>query len=96
MDVARHVFDTYFKDTSNPLVKHHLDSYADLLNTKLPEFLKGSNPARLTLVDDRSIDVYIGGRDGTKLKYAPPVDELGNALCIRSGTRRSLGRSRMC
>ena len=80
MDVARHVFDTYFKDTSNPLVKHHLDSYADLLNTKLPEFLKGSNPARLTLVDDRSIDVYIGGRDGTKLKYAPPVDELGNAV----------------
>jgi DNA-directed RNA polymerase II subunit RPB2 len=80
MDVARHVFDTYFKDTSNPLVRHHLDSYADLLNTKLPEFLKGSNPARLTLVDDRSVDVYIGGRDGTKLKYVPPVDELGNAV----------------
>ena len=80
MDVARHVFDTYFKDTSNPLVRHHLDSYADLLNTKLPEFLKGSNPARLTLVDDRSVDVYIGGRDGSKLKYIPPVDELGNAV----------------
>jgi len=80
MDIARHVFDTYFKDTTNPLVRHHLDSYADLLNTKLPDYIRGSNPSRLTLVDNRAVDVYIGGRDGTKIFYLPPVDELGNAI----------------
>ena len=80
MDIARHVFDTYFKDTTNPLVRHHLDSYADLLNTKLPEYIRGSNPSRLTLVDNRIVDVYIGGRDGSKITYVPPVDELGNAI----------------
>ena len=78
--MARHVFNTFFTDTSNPLVSHHLDSYADLLSTKLPEFLKASNPHKLILKDDRSIDVYIGGRDGSQLTYSPPTDELGNAV----------------
>lgn len=78
--MARHVFNTYFTDTSNPLVKHHLDSYADLLNTKLPDFLKASNPHKLVLKDDRSIDVYVGGKNGDKLTYSPPTDELGNAV----------------
>jgi DNA-directed RNA polymerase II subunit RPB2 len=78
--MARHVFNTYFTDTSNPLVKHHLDSYADLLTTKLPGFLKASNPHKLVLKDDRSIDVYVGGQNGDKLTYSPPTDELGNAV----------------
>ena len=78
--MARHVFNTFFADTSNPLVSHHLDSYADLLSTKLPEFLKASNPHKLILKDDRSIDVYIGGKDGSQLTYSPPTDELGNAV----------------
>lgn len=68
---AKHVFNTFFKDTLNPLVKHHLDSYADFLGIRIPEFLKGSNPHRLVLADGRRIDVYIGGRDVT---YSPPTD----------------------
>jgi len=79
MDIARHVFDTYFQDTANPLVRHHLDSYADFLNTKIPQFIQGTNPRRLILGDDRSIDVFIGGKDGKEVRYLPPVDELGNA-----------------
>jgi DNA-directed RNA polymerase II subunit RPB2 len=74
MSAAKHVFNTFFKDTLNPLVKHHLDSYADFLNTRIPDFLKGSNPHRLVLTDGRRIDVYIGGRNEIQIEYGPPVE----------------------
>ena len=73
MDVARHVFSTYFQDTTNPLVRHHLDSFADLLTTKIPNFIRGSNPQRI-LVDERIVDVYIGGKNGDKIVYKPPTE----------------------
>jgi hypothetical protein len=47
MDVARHVIDTFFKDTPNPLVRHHLDSYYDFVTTKIPRYINASNPKRL-------------------------------------------------
>jgi DNA-directed RNA polymerase II subunit RPB2 len=75
MEIARHVFSTYFKDTTNPLVRHHLDSFSDLLTTKIPNFIKGSNPQRLVADENRTIDVYIGGKDGNKISYKPPVEE---------------------
>ena len=80
METARHVLDTYFSDTTNPLVRHHLDSYDDLLNVKIPTFIKATNPLRLALGDERTIDVFVGGRDGTDIYYSPPVDELNNAI----------------
>jgi DNA-directed RNA polymerase II subunit RPB2 len=80
MEIARHVIDTYFRDTTNPLVRHHLDSYSDLLNTKIPQFIKGTNPLRLVMGDDREIHVFIAGKTGDQIRYLPPVDELGNAI----------------
>ncbi len=81
MPAARHICNTFYKDTPNPIVQHHIDSYDDLLSRKIPTFLKASNPIQLVLPNDkREINVYIGGRDGTKIGYSPPVDELGNAI----------------
>jgi len=80
MDIARHVLDTYFKDTTNPLVRHHLDSYRDMLTTKIPKFVVGMNPITLNLGDTRFIKVYIGGKKGNEIFYSPPVDEIGNAV----------------
>jgi len=80
MDIARHVLDTYFKDTTNPLVRHHLDSYRDMLTTKIPTFVVGLNPITLNLGDTRFIKVYIGGKKGNEIFYSPPVDEIGNAV----------------
>jgi len=81
MDIARHVFDTYFSDVTNPLVRHHLDSYADLLNKKIPTFIQKLNPAvLLPLGDGRAIRVFIGGKSGTDIKYLPPTDPFGNAI----------------
>ena len=80
MDIARHVFKTFFDSTTNPLVRHHLDSYSDLLTTKIPVFIKASNPITLKLTDSRSIHIYVGGRNSDQIKYLPPVDEFNNAI----------------
>lgn len=74
MEVARHVFDTYFNDVKNVLVRHHLDSYADLLNAKIPNFIKGS-PIFLDLGENRTIRVFV-----KDIKYVPSVDSDGNAV----------------
>ena len=80
MDTARHAISTFFKDTMNPMVRHHLDSFNDFLDTKIPRYIQASNPLQLLLDDDRSIHIYIGGKDGTKLKYKVPQNEDGTAL----------------
>ena len=74
MDIARHVFKTYFTDAKNVLVRHHLDSYADLLSTKIPNFIKGT-PIFLPFDDGRSIQVFI-----KDIHYVPSVDSDGNAI----------------
>ena len=80
MEIARHVLDTYFRDTANPLVRHHLDSFSDMLSVKIPNFIVGMNPLTLNLGDGRFIRVYIGGKNGDQIFYSPPVDEIGNAV----------------
>ena len=80
MDTARHVIETFFKTTLNPMTRHHLDSFNDFLDTKLPRFIQASNPLKLLLEDDRSIYIYIGGKDGTKLKYKVPIGEDSMAI----------------
>lgn len=80
MEVARHVIDTYFRDVPNPLVRHHLDSFADFLNTKIPNFIRGLNPLTRNLPDGRQIEVFVGGKSGTELVYSPPTDESGSVL----------------
>ena len=80
MDIARHVFQTFFDSTPNPLVRHHLDSFSDLLSKKIPVFIQASNPIKLTLNDNRFIHIYVGGRKSDQIKYLPPVDEFDNAI----------------
>jgi len=77
---ARHVCDTYFGGTLNPIVQHHIESFNDLLERRIPVFLKASNPIQLLLTENRAIRLYIGGRDGDKIWYRPPLDELENAV----------------
>ena len=52
MDTARHVIETFFKTTLNPMTRHHLDSFNDFLDTKLPRFIQASNPLKLLLEED--------------------------------------------
>jgi DNA-directed RNA polymerase II subunit RPB2 len=81
MEAPRHICEVYYRDTLNPVTQHHIDSFDDFLEKRLPTLLKASNPIQLLLpADNRAIRVYIGGRDGSKIGYAPPMDELENAI----------------
>ena len=77
---ARHVCDTYFGGTLNPIVQHHIESFNDLLERRIPVFLKASNPIQLLLTDNRAIRVFVGGMDGSRIFYKSPIDELENAV----------------
>jgi DNA-directed RNA polymerase II subunit RPB2 len=87
MDVPRHVLQTYFETTDFPLIQHHLDSYNALLETDIPTFLRVSNPMVREVPDRiagpearRQIRVYLGGKDGTKLRYTPPTERDGAVI----------------
>lgn len=77
MEGPRHVLRTLFRDTSFPLVEHHLASFNAMLETSIPTFVKVSNPYQLELKDNRFIRVYIGGKDGSKISFEAPIDEHG-------------------
>lgn len=78
--MARHVITTFLRDTTNPMVRHHLDSYSDFLDTKIPRFVQAMNPFKRSLEDGRQIRIYIGGKAGDKITYVSPVDEEGIAI----------------
>jgi DNA-directed RNA polymerase II subunit RPB2 len=80
VEAARHVCNTYYTTTPNPIVQHHVDSYNDLVERRIPLFLKASNPVRLVLGDEREIRVYVGGKEGQAVGYRPPLDELEYAV----------------
>ena len=80
MDVPRHVLRRFFSDTKFPLIQHHVDSFNDLLDVGIPTFIKKSNPFELEVPGNRFIRVYIGGKDGTKIRYEPPTEEDGSAI----------------
>ena len=66
-----------FRDTSFPLVDHHIASFNAMLESMIPTYIKVSNPFQLELSDKRYIRVYIGGKDGTKISFEAPTDEHG-------------------
>lgn len=80
MDVPRHVLRTFFQDTKFPLIQHHVDSFNDLLDVGIPTYIQKSNPFELEVKGSRFIRVYIGGKDGTKIRYEPPTEDDGTAI----------------
>lgn len=87
MDVPRHVLKTLFEDTKFPLIQHHVDSFNDFLDTAIPTLIRVTNekePFQLELagVGDqrRYVRVYIGTKDGSKIRYEPPKEDDGTAI----------------
>jgi DNA-directed RNA polymerase II subunit RPB2 len=80
MEAPKHVLRSLFRDTSFPLVDHHLSSFNAMLEISIPTFVKVSNPFQLELSDKRFIRIYIGGKDGSKIFFEPPVDEHGGPI----------------
>lgn len=75
MDLPLHVLRTYFRDTAFPLVQHHVETYNDMIDNQIPNFIRASNPHELELPGGRYIRVFVGGRDGTDLKWVPPTED---------------------
>jgi DNA-directed RNA polymerase II subunit RPB2 len=87
MDVPRHVLKTLFADTKFPLIQHHVDSFNDFLDVGIPTLIRVTNatePFQLELAGTgdqrRYVRVYIGTKDGSKLRYASPVEDDGTAI----------------
>lgn len=80
MDVPRHVLKTFFSDTKFPLISHHVDSFNDLLDVGIPTYIRKSNPFELEVPGNRFVRVYIGEKEGTKIRYEPPTEEDGTAI----------------
>lgn len=79
MDIPRHILRTLFGDTKFPLIQHHVDSFNDMLDVGIPNFIRASNPWELELKDNRFVRVYIGGKDKFDIRYASPTEEDGTA-----------------
>ena len=74
------IIDKYFNDNPNYLVSHHLDSYNSFFNEGINRIFKEKNPIKLMKEQDPATgefglrcDMYLGGREGTKLYFGKPV-----------------------
>ena len=80
MEGPKHVLQALFRDTSFPLVDHHIVSFNAMLESMIPTYIKVSNPFQLELADKRYIRVWIGGKEGTKFSFEAPTDEHGSPI----------------
>ena len=87
MDIPRHVLKTLFEDTKFPLIQHHIDSFNDFLDVGIPTLIRVTNetdPFQLAVAGTgdkrRYIRVYIGTKNGSKLRYASPTEDDGTAI----------------
>ena len=73
------VIKSYFRDTPNYLVKHHIDSYNEFIHNKIPLIMKNECAETIVRADRDNPDmiynihVYYGGKDGSKFRIAKPT-----------------------
>ena len=72
--------DTMFKDNTNFLVKHHLESYNGFFKNGLKTILKDKNPMKFFKEKIQGTDnfkyqfeMYFGGKNVDKIYYGKPV-----------------------
>ena len=84
MDIEKDTWsaiDSYFRDTDDYLVKHHINSYDDFIKRKIPLIFKNGNHKTYYRTDynDNNIlyqyDVYYGGKEskGTGIYISKPT-----------------------
>jgi DNA-directed RNA polymerase II subunit RPB2 len=74
------VIDCYFRDNPQSLVRHHTESYNDFFKRDIFRIVKDMNPIKIVSKLDESTgefmctcNLYIGGKDGTRLYFAKPT-----------------------
>jgi DNA-directed RNA polymerase II subunit RPB2 len=88
------VLDLYVRDCPNFLVKHHLESYNDLVNVKIPKIIESLNPF-IVLKNDTSgnlkheIRVSIGGEHGKDIRLVRNESMYPNEARLKSLTYKA-------
>jgi DNA-directed RNA polymerase II subunit RPB2 len=74
------IIEKFFTDNPQVLVKHHIDSYNDFFRSGIKRIFKEGNPIVLQKEQDLDTkdfkyrcELYLGGRDGSKIYYGKPV-----------------------
>jgi DNA-directed RNA polymerase II subunit RPB2 len=74
------IIDKYFNDNPLSLVSHQLDSYNNFFNEGIKQIFKEKNPIHIMKQQDSKTkefnlkcNLYLGGKEGTKLYYGKPV-----------------------
>ena len=74
------IIEKFFYDNPQVLVKHHIDAYNDFFRTGMKSIFKERNPVILQKEQDPSTkefkyrcELYLGGKDGSKIYYGKPV-----------------------
>ena len=70
------IINSYFRDTPNYLVRHHIDSYNDFIQNKIPQIFQNlaQNPPFI-LIDNNDntiiyeIKIYYGGKNSNKYSF---------------------------
>ena len=89
--LARSLLDRYFRTTSYPYTRHHIDSFDQFLSKDLPAILRNKSPLLLLkdLIDEKTntyayrVEIYVGGLDGTKIEIGVPTVSLQNTQEVR-------------
>ena len=79
-EVVWNIIDKHFTDNPSSLVSHHLDSYNQFFRSGLKQIFKEKNPIKILKQQDDATkefnlecNLYLGGKDGTKIYYGKPV-----------------------
>ena len=74
------IVDCYFRDNPQCLVRHHIDSFNDFFKHDISRIVKEMNPIRIVSKIDETTgeylaecNLYIGGKEGTRLYFAKPT-----------------------
>ena len=74
------IIDRYFKDHPDFLIQHHLTSYDDFIQKRIPQIIREQNPVVIMKNPDPSkkdiynkAEVYLGGKQGDQLTYGKPM-----------------------
>ena len=80
-NISWKLIDKYFKDNTNCLVSHHLESYNELFRNGIRRIFRENNPIRFIEREEEGNEIgkrnecllYLGGKDGSKIYYGKPV-----------------------
>ena len=74
------IIDIYFRENTQSLVKHHIDSYNQFYKEDIFRIINELNPIKIDVDYDKTIEnfrskcsMYVGGKDGSKIYFGKPI-----------------------